>query len=206
MNTTSVFLVDDHDVMRMGLAALLGTCGEIAVVGDAGDGETALRKIPKLRPDVVIMDLMMPGMDGAETTRKILERCPETHVLVLTTFGTSDGISRALQAGATGAILKTADLAGLRAAIRDVAAGHRHLSAEIEQIMSDDPPVPALSARQQEILDSVARGFSNPDIARLLGISLPMVKEHVNAILLKLNVANRTEAVALALRKRLLKI
>ena len=203
---TSVLLIDDHAVMRMGLAALLGTCPEIEVVGDAGDGESGIHKALKARPDVVIMDLAMPEMDGAETTRRLLEKMPEAKVLALTTFGTSDGLARILDAGARGAILKSADLAELRKAIADVAAGRRFVSAEIEQIMTDDPPLPTLSPRQGEILDAIARGLSNTEIACQLGISLPMVKEHLSALFQKLNVANRAEAVALALRKRLLTI
>ena len=206
MKPTTILLVDDHAVMRMGLVSLLETCKDVEVIGDTGDGESAIRKALKLRPDVVIMDLMMPEMDGVETTRRLLEKWPEANVLVLTTFATSDGISRALEAGAKGAILKNSDLKGLRAAIHDVAEGKRHCSAEVEQIMTDDPPIPELSLRQLEILNSIVRGLSNPDIARQLGISLPMVKEHLTSLFAKLGVANRTEAVALALRKQLLKI
>ena len=215
MKPTTILLVDDHAVMRMGLVSLLETCRDVEVIGDTGDGESAIRKALKLRPDVVIMDLMMPEMDGVETTRRLLEKWPEANVLVLTTFATSDGISRALEAGAKGAILKNSDLKGLRAAIHDVAEGKRHCSAEVEQIMTDDPPIPELSLRQLEILNSIVRGLSNPDIARQLGISLPtrqlgislpMVKEHLTSLFAKLGVANRTEAVALALRKQLLKI
>ena len=206
MKPTTILLVDDHAVMRMGLVSLLETCRDVEVIGDTGDGESAIRKALKLRPDVVIMDLMMPEMDGIETTRRLLEKWPEANVLVLTTFATSDGISRALEAGAKGAILKNSDLKGLRAAIHDVAEGKRHCSAEVEQIMTDDPPIPELSLRQLEILNSIVRGLSNPDIARQLGISLPMVKEHLTSLFAKLGVANRTEAVALALRKQLLKI
>lgn len=206
MKQTSVLLVDDHAVVRMGLASLLETCSDISVVGDAGDGETALRKALKLRPDVIIMDLMMPETDGIETTRRLLEKWPDAKVLILTTFATSDGISRALETGARGAVLKNSDLKGLLTAIHAVAEEKRYCSAEVEQIMSDDPPVPTLTARQQEILDSIVRGLSNPDIARQLGISLQMVKEHLTTLFAKLGVANRTEAAALALRKHLLKI
>ena len=206
MKPITILLVDDHAVMRMGLASLLATCGDVEVIGDTGDGESAIKKALKLRPDVVLMDLVMPEMDGIETTQRLLEKWPEANVLILTTFATSDGINRALEAGAKGAILKNSDLKGLRAAIHDVAEGKRHCSAEVEQIMTDDPPIPELSSRQQEILNSIVRGLSNPDIARQLGISLPMVKEHLTSLFAKLGVANRTEAVALALRKQLLKI
>ena len=203
MKRTTLLLVDDHAVMRMGLASLLETCGSVEVVGDTGDGESAIRLALKLRPDVIVMDLVMPEMDGVETTRRLRERWPEANVLILTTFATSDGISRALEAGAKGAILKNADLKSLLAAVQDVAEGKRHCSAEVEQIMTEDPPVPELSGRQEEILRSIVRGLSNPDIARELGISLPMVKEHMSSLFAKLGAANRTEAVAIALRKRL---
>ena len=116
MKPITLLLVDDHAVMRMGLASLLETCKDVEVIGDTGDGESAIRKALKLRPDVVIMDLMMPEMDGVETTRRLLAKWPEANVLVLTTFATSDGISHALEAGAKGAVLKNADLKGLLAA------------------------------------------------------------------------------------------
>lgn len=206
MKRTTVFLVDDHAIMRMGLASLLATCPEIKVLGDGGDEPETIDRILGLNPDVVIMDLVMPRLDGAAATSRLCAAAPDTRVLILTTFGTSDGIARALNAGALGAILKNAELSELLTAIRSVAAGKRFLSGEVEQIMAAEPPLPNLSERQQEVLTALARGLSNASIAQLLGISLPMVKEHVNAILLKLNVANRTEAVALALRKRLLKI
>ena len=206
MKPITLLLVDDHAVMRMGLASLLETCRDVKVVGDTGDGESAVRMALRLRPDVVVMDLVMPEMDGVETTRRIIAEWPEANVLVLTTFASSDDISHAFDAGAKGAILQSADLDGLLAAIRAVAKGNRHCSAEIEQIIADDPPVPKLSARQQEILESIVHGLSNPDIARQLGISLPMVKEHLTSLFAKLGVSNRTEAVAVALRKQLLKI
>ena len=206
MKPVRVFLTDDHDVVRMGLAALLGTCGDISVVGDAGDGESTVLEVPALKPDVVIMDLMMPETDGAETTRQLIAKWPDAKVLILTTFSLSDGINRALDAGAKGALLKNSDLDGLRAAIHAVAEGRRYLSPEIEQIMTDDPPTPSLTPRQREILDSIVRGLSNTDIARQLGISVPVVKEHLAQLFLKLGAANRTEAVAIALRKQLLKV
>ena len=206
MKKTTVLIVDDHAIMRKGLASLLRTSREIEVLGDAGDGETGIRKAVKLKPDVVIMDLMMPGMDGTEATRQLLESLPGAKVLIFTTFGTADGIGHALRAGASGAIMKNVELPELVAAIKTVATGGRVLSPEIEQILTDDPPVPKLSARQTEILHSITRGLSDKDIARQLGISVPMVKEHVNATFAKLGAANRAEAVAIALRKHLLKM
>ena len=206
MNKTTVLIIDDHAILRMGLASLLNAKSGIEVVGDAANGKAGIQKALKLHPDVVIMDLMMPGMDGAETTRQLLVKMPESKVLILTTFGTSDGIMHALEAGAKGAIMKNCDFSELVTAIRTVAKGEEYLSPEIKRIISQDPPIAPLSPRQAEILQSIVRGLSNPDIAKQLGISLDMVKEHTEALFQKLGVANRPEAVAIALRKHLLKI
>ena len=206
MRKISTLLVDDHAVMRMGLVSLLESTREVTVAGDVGKGAEGIVQALKLRPDVVILDLMMPGMDGIETTRRLLREWPEARVLILTTFETSDGINQAPEAGAKGAILKSAELKDLLDAIRTVNAGKTYLSSEIRQIMKDDPPVPELSARQQELLDSLVRGMTNSDIAGQLGISMRTVKDHFSALFAKLGVANRTEAVALALRKQLLKM
>ena len=205
MKKVKVLIVDDHAVLRMGLASLLGAQPDITVVGDAAGGEAAIAKAVKLSPDAIVMDLAMPGMDGAETTRELLKKRPESKVLVLTTFGTSDGIARALEAGAIGAIMQSAPFDEIVAAIRETAEGVRHVSAEIERILADDPPVPQLSQRQSQILESLVRGLTNGDISRQLGISVDMVKEHMIALFAKIGAANRTEAVAIALRKRLVK-
>ena len=206
MKTISVLLIDDHAIMRMGLASLLGTRRELKIVGDAGDGESGIRKALKLKPDVIIMDLMMPDMDGAETTRRLLEKMPDAKVLIFTTFGTADGIAHALNAGAKGALMKNAELPELISAIKKVANGEHVVAPEIQQILSQDPPVPELSSRQSQILESITRGLSNEDIAKLLGISVPMVKEHLNATFTKIGATNRAEAVAIAMRKHLLKL
>ena len=206
MNKTTVLIIDDHAILRMGLASLLNAKNNIEVVGDSANGKTGIQKVLKLHPDVVIMDLMMPGMDGTETTRQLLAKAPDSNVLILTTFGTSDGITHALEAGAKGAIMKNCDFSELVTAIRTVAKGEEYLSPEIKRIISQDPPIAPLSPRQAEILQSIVRGLSNPDIAKQLGISLDMVKEHTETLFQKLGVANRPEAVAIALRKHLLKI
>ena len=204
-DTIKVLLVDDHAVMRMGLAALLGTQKQIEIVGDTGDGASAIRKAQKFQPDVVIMDLMMPVMDGVETTRQLLEKQPDAKVLILTTFGTADGIAHALAAGAKGAITKTVGLKELLDAIRAVASGKRYVEEDIERLIATDPPVTDLSPRQQDILAGLTRGLSNEDIARMLDISVQRVKDHTNIIFHKIGAANRAEAVAIALRKHLLK-
>ena len=206
MNDIRILLIDDHAVMRMGLASLLGTQAGLTVVGDAGDGESGLRKAQKLRPDIIIVDLLMPGMDGVETTSRIKAALPETKILILTTYGTADGIAHALEAGASGALVKTVELKELVSAIRAVTAGERVISPEIEQILTDDPPVPRLSPRQSEILASIVHGLSTEDVARQLGLSVQMVKEHLSATFEKIGANNRAEAVAIALRKHLLKI
>jgi len=205
MKPIRVLLVDDHAILRMGLASILGTQSEIDVVGEADSGEAGIRQAMKLKPDVVLMDLMMPGMDGVEATRRLAAEAPETKVLILTTFGTADGIAHALDAGARGALMKDIKLPALVAAIRTVAGGGRVLAPEIEQMQKENPPVAELTPRQEEILRSVIRGLTNADIAQQLGISVPMVRDHLNAVFVKIGAANRTEAVAIALRRHLLK-
>ena len=200
-----VLIIDDHAILRMGLTALLNSKKDIEVVGDAASGAAGIRKAVKLKPDVVIVDLVMPDMDGVETTRQMLEKDPTAKVMILTTFGTADGISHALEAGARGAVMKNVEFTELVAAIKAVAAGGRAISPEIERILATEPPIPELSPRQAEILASLARGLSNVDIATQLGISLNMVKEHTSSLFAKLGVANRAEAISLALRKHLVK-
>ena len=205
MKKITVLIIDDHAILRMGLKSLLGTKKDIEVAGDAANGEAGVAKAARLKPDVAIVDLMMPGMDGAETTKRLLSVSPRTSVMILTTFGTADAISHALKAGARGAVMKNVDFPELVEAIRTVAAGGQALSPEIERLLSESPPIPSLSPRQTEILESITRGLSNGDIAKQLGISVDMVKEHVNSLLVKIGAANRTEAATIALRKHLLK-
>ena len=204
-NTTTILIADDHAIVRMGLASLLGTQDGLEVIGDAEDGEAAVAKALKLKPDVVIMDLMMPKKDGETATAEIHAMLPDTKIVILTTFGTSDGIANALNAGATGALMKSAPNSQLVETIRAVARGERAISEDVERLMEEDPPAQALTPRQMEILDGLTRGLTNQDIAKELGIREDRVKGHVNTIFTKLGAANRTEAVAIALRKHLLK-
>ena len=204
-NKIRILIADDHKIVRDGLAALLGTKRDLEVIGTVGNGQEAVEKALALKPNVVIMDLMMPIMDGVEATREIRKAAPTVQILVLTTFGTSDGIAHAIQAGALGAMMKSADHEELAEAIRKVAGGEQAISEEVALQMKIDPPVPNLTPRQMEILDSMVRGLNNLDIAKQLGIRRDGVKEHVNAILTKIGASNRTEAVTIALRKHLLK-
>jgi len=204
MAKTRVLIADDHSVVRMGLASLLGTAKNMEVVGEAVDGIDAVRKALKLRPDVVVMDLVMPRKNGVAATEEIRAAAPEVKILILTTFGTSDDIARALKAGATGAIMKSATNRELLATVQAVAAGQRVVSAEIEGLMRNDPPLPELSQRQREILDGICRGLTNKEIAMMLDISLESVKSHVKIMLEKLDASSRTEAASIAAQKRLM--
>lgn len=205
MKKTSVLLVDDHSVVRMGLAAIINIEKDLKVCGEAESGAEAVKLAKEMRPDVVVMDFMMPGMDGAEATAAVLRASPESKVLVLTTYGTSVDIARALKCGATGAVTKNLSNEELADAIRATARGERMLSAEIEASLSEAESDNGLTARQREVLDSITRGLSNDDIAGMLGISKVRVKQHLAALYQKLGAANRAEAVAIALRRQLLK-
>ena len=206
MNKIKVLLADDHTIVRIGLSALLATQPDIDVVGEADNGDAAVKAALKLRPDIVIMDLMMPKKDGVAATAELHEKLPEAKVIVLTSYVASDGIAHALEAGAHGAIIKTADDNALIAAIRKVAGGGRFVSPNIKKMLKESPPVPELTDRQREIISSMARGLSNVDIATQFGISPTVAREHITTILQKLGAATRTEAVAIALRKQLVKI
>ena len=206
MEKIRVLIADDHAVVRMGLASLLGTSKAIEVVGDAFDGEDTVRKALKLAPDVVVMDLVMPRKDGIAATAELQKKVPFAKILILTTFGSSENIAKALKAGAIGAVLKSSGNDELIGAVLKVAKGERYLSGEVQQLLKDDPPLPDLSPRQIEILDSVARGLTNKEISTQLDISLESVKSHVKIILEKLGAGSRTEAASIAQRKQLLKI
>ena len=201
-----ILIADDHAVVRMGLTALFSAQKDFEVVGQSKNGEIAVQDAERLTPDLVVMDLMMPKIDGIEATRMIREKCPSTKVLILTSYATSDGIAKALAAGASGAVMKSAENTELVAAIRKVANGHTSVSAEIQRLMNTDPPVGGLTGRQSEVLESLTLGLTNKDIAVQLGISIRSVEEHVNNILEKIGASNRAEAVGIALRKHLVKI
>lgn len=197
-----VLLADDHPVVRGGLIALLDTLPGITVIGQVGDGAAALREVALLRPDVIVMDLRMPGMDGVEAIRRIATGHPGTAILVLTMFDEESLITEALAAGARGYLLKGAEQEEIERAIRTVAAGATIFShGVVERILhrSTTPlPLPQLTDREREVTELLARGVSNAAIAERLGIAPKTVGNHISAIFLKLGVASRAEAIVQA--------
>lgn len=201
-----VLIADDHAIVRMGLTALINAEKDMLVVAQAKNGDDAIQLANKFRPDVIVMDLLMPKTDGVEATRCIHDIMPECRILILTSYGTADGIAHALEFGAAGALIKSAENEELTAAIRAVLSCKRILSPEIESMLKTQPPISKLTPRQHDILNSLVRGQTNKEIASQLGICKDVVDEYIATLLAKLGAANRTEAVAIALRKHLLKI
>ena len=206
MSKLRILIADDHTLVRMGISALLSSQRDMAVVGQAANGAEAVSEALRLRPDIVIMDLMMPVKDGIAATGEIKRALPDTEVLVLTTYTTTDGIANALSSGARGAVFKSDANDELLTAIRAVAGGQKFVSPAIKRLFASDPPADPLSPRQSDILKGIIDGKSNVDIAKDLGISPAVVRDHTSVIFSKLGVTNRTEAAAAALRKHLLKI
>lgn len=200
-----VLIVDDHLVVRMGLSALISLEPGMSVIGEAEDGECALELVRRYHPDVVVMDVMMPNMNGTEATAIIASEFPETRILVLTTFSESKDVVKALDAGANGAIVKDSSQQELISAIRAVAEGKRVISPEISRTIDGVSQKPQLSDRHRLILEYVAKGLSNPEIGKLLGIGPDCVKAHLKIIYARLGVATRTEAVFFAVQEDLLK-
>ena len=201
-----ILIADDHSLMRVGLNALLGHQKDMTVVGEARDGVEAVKKAKELNPDVVVMDLMMPKMNGVDATRLIRTARPETKVLILTSFGTAPELAHAVANGATGAFIKSAPTEEIVDAVRAVAVGREAFPDEVRQLIAESQSVTDLTNRQLEILSAATQGRTTSGIARELGISESCVLKHFTVIFEKLGVTNRAEAVALALRKHLLKI
>ena len=206
MESIKILIADDHAIVRMGLVTLLGAQDGLEIVGEASNGEQAVARALKLKPDVVVMDLVMPKKDGIAATTELHEKLPTAKCLILTSFGTAEELQAALHAGAAGILLKSTANSKLVAAIRKIASGKKAIADDVEQLLSEEQPIPDLSPRQREILESITRGLSNAQIALQLDIGAESVKTHMEKLFAKLGAATRAEAVAIALRKHLLKI
>ena len=209
---TSVLIADDQALIRVGLRKILDAEPELDVVGEAEDGAAAVAGARRLRPDVVLMDIRMPNLDGIEATRRIVAAQPQTRVLILTTFGLDAYVYEALRAGASGFMLKDAPPEEIAAAVRIVARGEALLAAAVTRSVIEEfarqtaapppreppPALAELTPREREVLDLLARGLSNPEICRRLVISEATAKTHVSRILQKLDLRDRVQAVIYA--------
>ena len=203
-----VVTVDDHEVLRGGIRFLLLAFDDIVVVGEAHSGEEALQLCDQIQPDVVLMDMMMPGMDGIETTRALRKKHPEVQVLALTSFHNGELVQSAMQAGAVGYLLKGVSMDELADAIRAGHAGRHTLASEAVEALVQSAAAPTrlgddLTDREREVLALLAEGRSNAQIAEQLFVSVAAAKYHVGSILSKLGAANRTEAAFLAIQHNL---
>ena len=202
----TILLADDHQIVRMGLSTVIRLENDMDVIGEARNGDEAVRRAKELHPDVIVMDLMMPKRDGADATAAIVRTNPTAKILILTTFGASERVKVALDAGALGAIVKDTPYTDIIKAIRRTAAGECVISKDIRHALEATPDVPELSERQLKVLQYVAQGLTTKTISERLGIGPDGVNAHLRTIFAKLGVSSRTEAVAIALRKHLLKI
>ncbi len=203
-----VMLVDDHGMVRRGLAAFLSIQPDLSLVGEAANGQEAIMECERIQPDVILMDLVMPEMDGATAIKIIKERWPDVQIIALTSFPEKDLVHRALQAGAISYILKNVSANDLAKAIRSARVGQPTLAPEATQALiqasnQEPPPGHDLTPRERQVLALIVEGLSNPEIAEDLSISRSTARAHVSQILSKLGVTNRAEAITLAFRSGL---
>ncbi len=208
-DTIHIFIADDHAIVRSGIQALLETIDGLEVVGEAADGQQTVTAVTSLRPDVILMDLEMPVMDGIEAIKQIMNQWPEARILVLTSFATDDRVFPAVKAGALGYLLKDSGPDALVQAIRQVYRGEsslhpkiaRKLIQELSRPVSQPPTADPLTPREVDVLQLVAQGLGNQEIADKLVIGEATVRSHVSNILSKLHLASRTQAALYALRE-----
>jgi len=205
-NKIKLLIADDHQIVRMGLMTIFAKEPDMSVVGEARNGLEAVRLARELKPDLILMDLMMPKKSGADAAVEILAENPSARILILTTFGESEDVKRTLDAGASGALIKDTPHVKLLASVRACAKGKTVVSPEIQHALSEQAAVPELSSRQLEILQFVADGLTTKAISGKLEIGPDGVNAHLRATFSKLGAASRSEAVAIALRKHLLKV
>ena len=199
-----IMIVDDHAVLREGIHYLCLTASDFTLVGEAANGEDALELCYKLQPDLVLLDLMMPGMNGIATTKAMRKQCPEVKILILTSFTTQDLVHQAIEAGANSYILKDASTEEIINAIRLTYHGLSIMSPDVTEILAAIPPSDVtLTPRQLQVLKLMAQGLNNNQIGKTLSISTYTARFHVSEILSKLGVSNRTEAVSVALSRKL---
>ena len=206
MNKIRILIADDHSLMRVGLKALFSHQKDMTVIGEACDGLEAVRLADSLDPDIIVMDLMMPKLDGADATRRILDVSPDSKIIILTSYGTSDDLVRAISNGVKGVMIKSDPIEEIVEAVRTVFANGESFPREVQQLVDETPKPAILTERQKEILQSATRGLTTEDIAKQLNISVSCVLKHFTSIFRKLDVANRTEAITVAVRKQLLRI
>ncbi len=199
-----VLVADDHHVVRSGIAASIGLEDDLAVVAEADSGEQVLAKYEASKPDVVLMDLRLPGMNGIEATAALVQAVPDARVIMFTTYEGEEDIYRAMQAGARGYLLKSAPRDELLRAIRAVAGGERYLPPALANRLAERMASNDLSPREHEVLQLIGRGRSNKEIASALGIAEDTVKRHVTNLLAKLRVLDRTQATTEAIRRGLI--
>ena len=205
MKKTRILIVDDHSLMRMGLSSLIASEKDMETVGEADNGKAAVELVRKLKPDVVIMDLMMPELSGAEATRIIHGELPDVKIVILTSFGSSAEMSLAISNGAVGTLMKDTATDDLVATIRAVAAGKTVIPEPLMRMAKEDASTLQLTDHQLEILRLVVNGYTNSDIAKHLSVSEITIKKTLQTIFSKIGASNRAEAVTITLQKHLLK-
>ena len=206
MKKIRILIADDHSLMRFGLRTLFSHQSDMTVVGEACDGREAIRMTDELLPDVVLMDLMMPVVNGADATKRLCESHPETKVVIITSYSTADDLVRAVSNGASGAMLKSAPIDDVVETVRLVHGGKESFPREVRRLLREAESASTLTERQIKILTAAAEGLTNQQIAERLSISPSGVNKHLLSVYQKLSVSSRAEAVAISIRRQLINV